>query len=328
MHILVNLNRLVTPRALRNILLLPVILVSLLMTACSNSSSDAAAINAEFSALGIKGTISGQNINLDLSSLGNCATNIENMVIGVNAYGASISPDPRIARDYSKPVDFTLTAPDGTKAVYTVTVKGADCISAPVPAPTPTPTPTPTACTAAPTGSTGYSLVFKGCDANNVATYYDKTECVRDNATGLIWEGKTDDGGLRDKDNSYTNYDDPESFQITGDGLRKPTQTQIDSASNSVGFTQAVNATNLCGFANWRLPTKSELSSIATTTYPFINEAWFSVSTSGTGSNYWTSSHYSTDPNDDTANWAVTFSSGLVNGWYRWYEHKVRLVRN
>jgi hypothetical protein len=190
MQIFVNLNRLVTPRALRNILLLPVILVSLLMTACSNSSSDAAAINAEFSALGIKGTISGQNINLDLSSLGNCATNIENMVIGVNAYGASISPDPRIARDYSKPVDFTLTAPDGTKAVYTVTVKGADCISAPAPAPTPTPTPTPTACTAAPIGSTGYSLVFKGCDANNVATYYDKTECVRVKPMTVVYATK------------------------------------------------------------------------------------------------------------------------------------------
>ena len=72
------------------------------------------------------------------------------MVIGINANGASISPDPRVARDYSQPVQFTLTAPDGTKVVYTVTVKGAACLSAapapsPVPTPTPTPTPTPVA---------------------------------------------------------------------------------------------------------------------------------------------------------------------------------------
>ena len=53
------------------------------------------------------------------------------MVIGVNANGASISPDPRVARDYSQPVQFTLTAPDGTKVVYTVTVKGAACVTAP-----------------------------------------------------------------------------------------------------------------------------------------------------------------------------------------------------
>jgi hypothetical protein len=53
------------------------------------------------------------------------------MVIGVNANGASISPDPRVARDYSQPVQFTLTAQDGTKVVYTVSVKGAACVTAP-----------------------------------------------------------------------------------------------------------------------------------------------------------------------------------------------------
>jgi hypothetical protein len=66
------------------------------------------------------------------------------MVIGVNANGASISPDPRVARDYSQPVQFTLTAPDGTKVVYTVTVKGTECLQTPTPTPAPTPTPTPT----------------------------------------------------------------------------------------------------------------------------------------------------------------------------------------
>jgi Domain of unknown function (DUF5011) len=65
------------------------------------------------------------------------------MVIGINANGASISPDPRVARDYSQPVQFTLTAPDGTKVVYTVTVKGSACVSAPPPPPPSTPDTTP-----------------------------------------------------------------------------------------------------------------------------------------------------------------------------------------
>ena len=130
------------------------------------------------------------------------------MVIGINANGASISPDPRVARDFSQPVQFTLTAPDGTKAVYAVTVKGAECLPSPTPTPAPAPTPTPTACTAAAIGSTGYSLVFKGCSAANVAEYYDKTECVRDNASGLIWQGQTPAGtGLRANDQRKTNYD-------------------------------------------------------------------------------------------------------------------------
>ncbi|MEQ1536901.1 MAG: DUF5018 domain-containing protein [Burkholderiaceae bacterium] len=112
-----------------------------MLTACSGGSSDPTTVAADFSAYGVKGTINGQNITIDLSGQGNCSTTVENMVIGVNANGASISPDPRVARDYSQPVQFTLTAPDGTKAVYSVTVKGAECL--PTPAPTPEPTPTP-----------------------------------------------------------------------------------------------------------------------------------------------------------------------------------------
>ena len=114
-----------------------------LLTACSSGSSDPTTIAADFSAHGVNGTVSGQNITLDLSGLGNCATTVENMVIGINANGASISPDPRVARDYSLPVQFTLTAPDGTKAVYTVTVKGAACVTTPPPPPPSTPDTTP-----------------------------------------------------------------------------------------------------------------------------------------------------------------------------------------
>jgi hypothetical protein len=49
------------------------------------SRSDSTVVAGDFTAYGVKGTVSGQNITLDLSGLGNCATNIENMVIGVNA---------------------------------------------------------------------------------------------------------------------------------------------------------------------------------------------------------------------------------------------------
>jgi hypothetical protein len=196
---------------------------------------------------GIKGTVSGQNVTLDLSGLGNCATNIENMVIGINANGASISPDPRVARGYSQPVQFTLTAPDGTKVVYTVTVKGAACLA------TPTPTPTPV-CTAPAYPATGYSQVFKGCDATNAPTYYAKDECVRDNATGLIWQGQTAAGtGLTANDQYKTNYDSTTELQKYSTTVNNvgifvaPTQAEVDASTNSIGFKNAVNATNLCG---------------------------------------------------------------------------------
>ena len=104
-----------------------------LLAACS--SSDPTNVAADFSAQGIKGKIEGEIVVIDLSELGNCATTIENMTIAAETFGASVSPDPRVARDYTNPVEFTVTAPDGTKAVFKVKVKGAGCLSTPTPKP-------------------------------------------------------------------------------------------------------------------------------------------------------------------------------------------------
>ena len=43
-----------------------------------------------------------------------------------------------------------------------------------------------------------------GNDLSDTATSW---TMVRDNVTGLIWEVKTDDGSVHDKDNKYTWYD-------------------------------------------------------------------------------------------------------------------------
>ncbi|HOZ66563.1 MAG TPA: DUF5018 domain-containing protein [Burkholderiaceae bacterium] len=130
---MINIHRVIsTHRILKCINLgMATLLLSVFLAACGGSdSSTTTSVGGEFSAMGVKGTVNGQNVTIDLSGLGNCATTIENLVISVNASGASISPDPNVARDYSRPVEFTLTAPDGTKQVYTVTVKGADCLTA------------------------------------------------------------------------------------------------------------------------------------------------------------------------------------------------------
>ena len=191
----------------------------------------------------------------------------------------------------------------------------------PTPTPTPpTPTPTPTACTAAPIGSTGYSLVFKGCSVANVTEYYDKTECVRDNASGLIWQGQTAAGtGLRANDAYKTNYDSTTELQKwkgTFSGLNStvdatldfiaPTTVEVNATTNSIGYKTAVNATNLCGSGAWRLPTKNELLGIVKTTEaPTIDNAWFLNPPYYTS--YWTSS-----PNATFANgaWYVDFYDG------------------
>ncbi|MCX8519911.1 MAG: hypothetical protein ORN28_00055, partial [Rhodoferax sp.] len=95
---------------------------------------------------------------------------------------------------------------------------------------------------------TRYSLV-----ANASGGTYDKTECVKDNKTGLVWEGKPAAVGTRAASNTYTNFDSTGTTQKSGTTL---TQTDLDATTNSVGYVKTVNASpGLCGSMDWRLPT-------------------------------------------------------------------------
>lgn len=204
-----------------------------------------------------------QSVTIDLTTKETCSTLTSLVASVVLDEGVTISPNPAVARDYTSPVTFTVTESYGGKVVYTVTVKGKACD------PTKTSTLTPADCNAVTIGNTGYSLVFKACDANKVATYYDKTECVRDNATGLIWEGKTT-SGLRAGGNKYNNLDNTSLLQIAANNVpsttalpaRSPTQAEIDAPDNSIGYKNNVNALSLCGSGKWRMPTLGELQSI------------------------------------------------------------------
>lgn len=226
-------------------------------------------------------TNSVQNVTIDLTTTESCST-LTSLVAKVKLdEGVKISPDPGVARDYSSPVTFVVTEFYGDKVSYSITVKGKACATATSNSSTSS---TPT-CAIASVGSTGYSTVFKACDASNVATYYDKTECVRDNATGLIWEGKTSTG-LRGVNNKYNNLDNTSLLQIAANNVpattplpaRSPTQAEIDAPDNAVGYKNNVNAISLCGSSKWRLPTLTELQTLrlaGTTTQ--IDMDWFTA---------------------------------------------------
>jgi hypothetical protein len=156
--------------------------------------------------------------------------------------------------------------------------------------------------------------------------------CTKDNKTGLIWEVKTDDGGLRDKNNRYTNYD----------AIYPGNPSKLGAATNTDGFVKAVNAQGLCGSSNWRLPTRTELISLiycsdgkyktlgadeygdvcsGSPTYPTINTTFFPDSTRW----YWSSTPHASFSGSA---WVVDIDSIVdFDGYGKAGNGNVRLVR-
>jgi hypothetical protein len=83
--------------------------------------------------------------------------------------------------------------------------------------------------------------------------------CTRDNVTGLWWEVKTSNPstpGLRDVANTYTWYN-PNAASNGGDAGSTGNTTSCNgtlTACNTQDYIAAVNAANLCGRSDWRLP--------------------------------------------------------------------------
>ncbi len=186
----------------------------------------------------------------------------------------------------------------------------------PTPAPTPTPTPTPAP---TPTPTSVYRLVGS----------YDKTECVFDSSTGLTWEGKPT-SGFRVNTNMYSNYDDVTQLQ-KGSSVSAvmPTQAEVDAATNTIGYMNAVNAMSLCGYSDWRVPSFSELDSInintwSTGTVGLVTGVaeWFPNTSWG---RTWTSTQVPSTPYG-----AKTLSFGYSTGHFDWLRRdtaRLRLVR-
>jgi len=140
---------------------------------------------------------------------------------------------------------------------------------------------------------------------------YPITDCVVDKCTGLMWEGKTV-SGTRAGNKAYTNYGDRRIGDVSA-------------------YVDSVNAMRLCGYSDWRLPTKQELESlIIKDVEPSIDNTWFPYTKA---SCYWTTPPYAhaavpysnTTRNDSL----VCFDNSHFNRKYSGYGHNyVRLVRS
>jgi hypothetical protein len=195
------------------------------------------------------------------------------------------------------------------------------------------------------TVTTGYTKISNsGAVLSHTATLGNGENdwaCTRDNKTGLTWEVKTDDGGLRDKDWYYSWY------KPSGDngGIAGYTDTTFGAPNcstkdncNTDAFTNAVNTKGLCGKNDWRMPTKEELMKLVVcsdgkydtdgscTNYdsvaqPTINTTYFPNTVSDW---YWSSSPYASS---SSLAWLVSFVNGNSYGYDKSSNSFVRLVR-
>lgn len=108
--------------------------------------------------------------------------------------------------------------------------------------------------------TTGYGYVTNPAGGNY------GTQCAKDYATGLIWEGKSlNPADMRFVGLTFTNFDSTTALQVEFEIAGRPsvyaapTSGQVNAESNSIGYKNAVNASALCGFTDWRLPSRNEL---------------------------------------------------------------------
>jgi hypothetical protein len=150
--------------------------------------------------------------------------------------------------------------------------------------------------------------------------------CVLDQFTGLVWEVKSDQPGLHDWRNTYSWYDPQEAHG--GELDYRGTANAGDcsgSQCDTSAFVAAVNAPGLCGYSDWRMPSRDELGSISdprkTQSPPTINMRYFPLTQPG---EYWSANDYQFQWD---AAWVWSFHTGLDRVEWKRTPRFVRLVR-
>ena len=174
-------------------------------------------------------------------------------------------------------------------------------------------------------GSNGFDFTKLDANGNALPASATNHACVRDNVTGLTWEVKTANGSLRDKNWTYTWYDSNPATNGGALGTASGGACHDTGRCDTEKYAQDVNATGLCGFRDWRIPTPNELLSIVDNSIPYpgptINVGYFPNTQS---SFFWSSSPYA--GYSSNARYG-SFYYGDVNGDFRSSALAVRLVR-
>nr|WP_298893996.1 DUF1566 domain-containing protein [uncultured Acinetobacter sp.] len=185
-------------------------------------------------------------------------------------------------------------------------------------------------CIKQPVTTTGFTKISaKGKKLPDSATEWD---CVLDNETGLMWEYKTTDGGLRDSTNYYSWFEDSTGIADPRDRYIKeygyesiPNEAKpygfycnyTLSKCNTKDFIKAINIQKLCGYSDWRMPNKNELLEVS------IKQISHSTNYLNHSGDTWSSSI-----RDDTDAWYVRLAWGKVEYGSKVIARHIQVVRS
>jgi prepilin-type N-terminal cleavage/methylation domain-containing protein len=145
--------------------------------------------------------------------------------------------------------------------------------------------------------------------------------CVLDESSGLMWEAKQNNNSIHNHGEHFTWWNTDPSINQGVEGRERHYIRQGNSCKgfninqpstfcNTQRFTERVNAEQLCGHSDWRVPTLKELNSIVdkTKSYPAANSTFFKWPTAANQPNtFWTNTGVSNKP--DTV-WFIGFLTG------------------
>lgn len=138
--------------------------------------------------------------------------------------------------------------------------------------------------------------------------------CTADNATGLVWEVKPNDGSLRDKDNTYSWYSSNTTANGGFAGYKNGGNCTGSISCDTSAYLKAINEISLCGKKDWRIPSKQELISIANyNTNPLIDTTYFPNKPYSQSRPVWWSWSSSPYAGNSNSAWLVDFLTGETN---------------
>jgi hypothetical protein len=183
-------------------------------------------------------------------------------------------------------------------------------------------------------GLEGFSFTKLDADgapiANQAAAYYFEYygfpinsnyaiwDCVQDEVTGLTWEVKTDvPGDLRHYDWTYSWYNSSGVNDGGDAGAANAGNCTSSASCDTEAYVAAVNAANLCGFNDWRVPRQEEIFTLAVTASPsadalrgldsnYFPHNYATLGQVDRGFTYWSSTP---DASDSGSAWALRFES-------------------